>query len=231
MENQNLIEYIQSSLAQGKSKEEIYKELLNQGVKVDAIQNAFNQIVIEEEKKDTQKRTVRIIVIIGSILVGVGIFSFIAANWQEMTKVVKISVIVIAMLASYTGGWFFRERWHYEKTGEALLLLGAIIYGAGIFLVAQMFHTRGNWPDGFILWMIGTIIMAFATESFPLFYLTIPLGIAAIAGHPFGMFRDFAGYNPFLLTSFFLLLTATIVTFISGWLVKKRMPPELKEFY
>lgn len=231
MGNQKLVEYIQRSFTQGKSKDEIYKELLNQGWGIDAIQDAFNQIVTKEEKEDIQKRTVRIIVTIGAILVGIGIFSFVAANWQEMAKAVKILIIVIAMTASYTGGWFLREKWHYEKTGEALLLLGAIIYGAGIFLIAQMFHTRGNWPDGFILWMIGTIVMAFAAESFSLFYLAIPVGIAAIVGHPFGIFGAFGGYNPFLLTSSFLLLIATIVTFITGWLVKKRLPPELKEFY
>ena len=232
MENdQTIIEYIQQALVQGKSKEEIYKELLSQNWSIDAIQDAFGQIVNKEEKEDVQKRTTRIIVTIGAILIGVGIFSFIAANWQEMTKVVKIFIIVIAMISSYTGGWFLREKWHYEKTAEALLLLGAIIYGAGIFLIAQMFHIRANWPDGFILWMIGTIIMAFTAESFSLFYLAIPVGIAAIIGHPFGIFELLGGYDPFLLTSPFLLLIATIVTFIAGWLVKKRMPPELKDIY
>jgi uncharacterized membrane protein len=231
MENQTIIEYIQLSLTQGKSKEEIYKELLNQGWSVDAIQNAFNQIVTKEEKKYTQKRTLRVIVTTGAILIGVGIFSFIAANWQVMTKVAKILIIVIAMISSYTGGWFLREKWNYKKTGEALLLLGAIIYGAGIFLIAQMFHIRENWPDGFILWMIGNIVMAFAVESFSLFYLTIPIGIVALIGHPFILFRAPVGYNPFLLTSKFLLFIATIVTFIAGWFMKKRIPPELKEFY
>lgn len=231
MENQEIVGYIRSSLTQGKSKEDIYKELLNQGWSIDAIQKAFNQIVAKEEKEDTQKRIIRIIVTIGAILVGVGIFSFIAANWQEMAKVMKVLIIVIAMISSYTGGWFLREKWHYEKTGEALFLLGAIIYGAGIFLIAQMFHTRGNWPDGFILWMIGTIVMAFGADSFSLFYLAIPVGIAAIIGHPFGIFGSVGGYNPFLLTSSFLLFIATVITFIAGWLVKKRLPPEQKELY
>lgn len=231
MENQKLIEYIQLSLTQGKSKEEIYKELLNQGWNIDVIQDAFNQIITKEEKEDTQKRTIRIIVTIGAVLIGVGVFSFIAANWQGMANIVKVLTIVIMMAASYVGGWFLKEKWHYEKTGEALLLLGSIIYGAGIFLVAQMFHTRGNWPDGFILWMIGTIVMAFAVESFSLFNLAIPVGIAAVIGYPFGIFGSFGSHNPFLLTSSFLLLIATIITFITGWLVRKRMPPELKEFY
>lgn len=230
MDNQKLVEYIQSSFAQGKPKEEIYKELLNQGQSIDAIQDAFNQIVAKKKKEDIQKRTIRIIVIIGAILVGLGIFSFVAANWLVMPKVMKVSIIVIAMIASYTGGWFLREKWHHEKTGEALLLLGVIIYGAGIFLIAQMFHAREDWPDGFIFWMIGIIVMAFATESFSLFYLTIPVGVAAIISQPI-IFIVFGDYDPSLLRSSFLLLIATIVTFIAGWLVKKRIPPELKEFY
>jgi uncharacterized membrane protein len=235
MENEKIVEYIQLSLQQGKSKEEIYKELLNQGWNVDAIQNAFNRIVTKiitkKKKEDIQKKAIRIIVTMGAIFVGAGIFVYIAANWQEMTKLVKVLIIVIAMIASYTSGWFFREKQHYERTGEALILLGAIIYGAGIFLVGQIFHIRGNWPDGFILWMIGVIAMAFAAESFSLFYLAILVGIISIIGHPFGIFGNLSGYNPFLLTSSFLLFVATIVTFITGWLMRKRTPPELKEFY
>jgi uncharacterized membrane protein len=230
MLDQKLTNYTKNALAQGKSKEEIYKELLNQGWGIDVIQESFNVIVNEEEKKDISKRTIQIIVTIGAILVGAGIFSFIAANWQEMTKPIKIFIIVAAMLISYVAGWYLKEKMNLSKTGEALILLGAIIYGAGIFLIAQMFHIRANWPDGFILWMIGTIAVAYALKSYPLFYLSIPLGIIAIIGHPFNIFTEL-GFNSFLLTSSFLLFVATIITFITGRAIRKKMPPELKEFY
>ena len=134
------------------------------------------------------------------------------------------------MLIAYSSGWYLKETLKYVKTGEALIILGAIIYGAGIFLIGQMFNISTNWPDGFILWMIGTIAMAYAVESYPLFYLAIPLGIIALVGHPSGIFTGF-GYNSFLLTSSFLLLVATIITFVTGWIIRKKMPPELKEFY
>ncbi len=230
MIDQKVVDYIKTSLAQGKTKEELYKELLSQGWTIEVIQENFNAICTEQEKEDTSKKTIRIIVTIAAVLVGAGIFSFIAANWLEMTKSIKIAIILIAMIIAYGAGWYLKERSELLKTGEALILLGSIIYGAGIFLVAQMFNIRANWPDGFILWMIGTIAMAFAVESYPLFYLAIPLGIIAIVGHPFGIFTGF-GYNSFLLTSSFLLLVATIITFATGWIVRKKMPPELKEFY
>ena len=60
------------------------------------------------------------------------------------------------------------------------------------------------------------IAMAFAVESYPLFYLAIPLGIVAFTGHPFGIFTWF-WYNPFLLTSSF---TKTILV----WILKPTAP-------
>jgi len=230
MPEQKLIDYIKNSLAQGKTKEEIYKELLSQGWSVDVIQEGFNAIISKEEKEDTSKRTIRIIVTIGAILVGAGIFSFIAANWQEMSKLVKIFIILGAMLISYTAGWYLKEKMNLSKTGEALILLGVIIYGAGIFLVAQMFHIRANWPDGFILWMIGAIAVGYVIESYLLFYLSILLGIVAIIRHPFEIFNT-VGYDPFLLTSSFLLFVATIITFLIGRTVRKKILSDLKEFY
>lgn len=231
MIDQKIFDYIKTSLAQGKTKEELYKELLGQGWTIEAIQENFNATNTEQEKEDTSKRTISIIVTIGAILVGAGVFSFIAANWQEMSKAVKIGVILVSMLASYGIGWRLKEKLNLEKTGSALFLLGTIIYGAGIFLVAQMFHTRVNWPDGFILWMFGAITIAIALESFPHFYLAILLGIVAMVGYPIGIFTVVFGYRAFLSTPSFLLLIATIATFIAGWIVRKRMPPELKEFY
>lgn len=228
--DQKLVEHLKNSLAQGRSKEDIYKELLGQGWTIEVIQESFDAIGSEQEKEDTSKKTIHLIVIIGAVLVGAGIFSFVAANWSGITEPIKIAIIFISMILSYGAGWYLKEKLELQKTGDALILLGSIIYGAGIFLVAQMFNIRANWPDGFILWMLGTIAVAFAVESYPLFYLAIPLGIAAFIGHSFGIFTGF-GYDSFVLTSSFLFLVATIVTFATGWIVRKKMPENLKEFY
>jgi len=224
MADPKLLGHIQTSRSQGKSKEEIYKELLHQGWTVDAIQEGFLSLGARAAAEDTQKRTIWIFVLIGAILVGAGIFSFIAANWEKMARPTKVSIIVAAMLAAYAAGWHARENLHLKKTGEALILLGSIIYGAGIFLVAQMFHARADWPDGFILWTMGTIAMAHAAESFSLFYLAIPLGATALMGYPSSIFTHLR-FDRFLLTSSLLLLAATAVTFISGWAVRKKIPP------
>ena len=175
-------------------------------------------------KEDSKKRITTIMAIIGAILVGAGIFSFVAANWQEIGKFYKILIILCSMLSSYYGGWILKEKYHRVKTGEALILLGSIIYGAGIFLIGQMFNIRANWPDAFILWMFGLLALGLAMNSFAILYFAIPVGFVAIVGHPFDIFSNFME-DRFLLTSSFMLLTATIITFIFGIIFYKKTVP------
>lgn len=222
MADQKVVEYVKAALVEGKTREEIYKLLLEQGWSLEVIQGSFNSLQSEKEKEDGQKRTIRIIVTIGAILIAAGIFSFIAANWQGMSKFGKIFIILLSLLSSYAVGWYMKEKANLPRMGGALFLLGSLIYGAGIFLVAQMFNVRANWPDGFLLWMLGTIAMAFALESYGQFYLASILGIIALIGHPFGLV---IGPSPrsFLLTSSFLLAISTVVTFATGWIIRKRV--------
>ncbi len=230
MADQKIIEYIKTSLSQGKTQEDLYKELMAQGLTVDAIQENFYFLKEEHDKEGQSKKTIRIILVIGAILIGAGIFSFLAANWRGMSNTLKLIIIITLMLVAYAAGWQVKEKYKLVKTGQALIFLGAIIYGAGIFLVAQMFNIRANWPDGFILWMLGALAMAFVSESYSLFYLALLAGVVAIIGHPVLIFNSFR-MNSFFLTSSILLIIATIITFVTGLMIRKKIKPGLKEFY
>ncbi|MDD5555748.1 MAG: DUF2157 domain-containing protein [bacterium] len=228
MESRLSPEVVSDLLAGGMSEEGIYTELISRGHTVGEIQAAFAGIDGRAEGEDTQRRTIRIVLTAGAVLVAAGVFSFIAANWGGMPRPVKVATIIAAMLAVDAGAWHLRERTRLARTGDALLLLGSLMYGAGIFLVAQMFHVRANWPDGFILWMIGVIAMGFAAGAPRLFQLAFWIGAVALAGYPMGIFGELDGYNPFLLTSPFLLLVATLVLLASGAAIRRRMPVELR---
>ncbi len=224
MVNPRLVSDVQARLEQGRTPEEIYLELLQRGHLVREIEEAFSAAAVREEEPETQKKTISIVLLIGAVLVGAGIFSFIAANWQEMTRALKLGIIVASMLAAYVAGWYLKERLSMVRTGNALILLGSIIFGAGIFLIGQIFNVRANWPDGFILWMLGIIPLAFALQLYSLFSLALVVGVVGLAGHPFGIFDAFSSYNRFLLTSSFLLLAAAVATLLTGLLVRKWLP-------
>lgn len=228
MVNDQLKEYIRTAQGQGRSQDDLYRELLAQGWSVADIQAAQASLTSHVRQEDTQKRTVRIIVGIGAVLVAAGIFSFIAANWQGMTPGVKVAVIVFFLLLADALGWVSKETYGYQKTGEALYLLGALIYGAGIFLVAQIFNIHANWPDGFLLWMIGACLLGWAVDSYWLLGFALLPGLVAVIGYPFGIFTGFA-YNSFLLTSSWLLLVTTLVSLATGWFIRRKMPAEAFE--
>jgi uncharacterized membrane protein len=225
MTDQNTIETIKYNLDQGITKDQIYKDLLIQGLTLKDIDDAFSQAAVT---KDSRKKTVNVIVIFGAILIGAGIFSFIASNWQGILPAGKVGIILVSIIFFYVLGWYLSEYYKYPKTAEALYLLGTITYGAGIYLVAQIYNIRANWPDGMLLWLLGSVVMAYALESYVLYFFAVPLGIVAIFGYPSLLF-DFYGEDSLIFTSTFLLIITFVITFLVGIHMRNKMPEDLKQ--
>jgi len=85
----------------------------------------------------TQGRLVTILATLGSVLVGLGVILFFAANWQEIPRPVKLAMILIAIPAVYGVGYWLRYWRGYQRVGASVILLACLLYGAGIHLVAQ----------------------------------------------------------------------------------------------
>lgn len=98
---------------------------------------------------------IKIVLIVGSVLLGIGILSFIAANWINMSKLFKFILIVSSIIGvNFTG---YKLETSYPKTSISFYYLGVLIYGAGIFLIGQAFNLGGEFPTAFLLWAIGII--------------------------------------------------------------------------
>ncbi len=117
---------------------------------------------------------ITILIGLGSVLVGLGILSFIAANWQSMSKLVRIAVVLGGLVAVNTSGFYLWQRSSSRRIGQGLLLLGGILLGANLALLAQLFQISADTFILFMGWSIGVILMAYALG------LT-SLGVMAIA--------------------------------------------------
>lgn len=100
---------------------------------------------------------VKVVLTIGALLVGLGVLSFIASNWADMGKAAKLLVIVGLYAGAAGAGFSVSVR--FPKTGRSLVYLSGLIYGAGIFLIGQMFHLGGNFNQAFLLWSLGLLPM------------------------------------------------------------------------
>jgi uncharacterized membrane protein len=102
----------------------------------------------------------------GAIVIGLGVILLFAYNWDEIPKAGKLALVFLAVIASHAGGLHLLAKpgWR-PKLGEAILALGTMFYGAGIWLVAQIYNIDEHYPNGFLFWALGALAMAWAVRS------------------------------------------------------------------
>lgn len=104
----------------------------------------------------------------GALVIGLGVILLLAYNWSEIPKAGKLALVFGAVIGAHAGGLalYRREGWQ-RRLGEAFSLLGTMLYGAGIWLVAQIYHIDEHYPNGFLLWALGGLALAWILESIP----------------------------------------------------------------
>lgn len=103
---------------------------------------------------------------IGAVLLGLGLILLFAYNWASMHKFAKLAVVFLALLGAHGGGlWCRRSSRFHPALGEGLHLLGTVLFGAGIWLVAQIYHIDEHYPNAFLIWGLGALAMAWTMPS------------------------------------------------------------------
>ncbi|MDR3612310.1 MAG: DUF2157 domain-containing protein [Candidatus Obscuribacterales bacterium] len=120
---------------------------------------------------ESSNRLITIISILGSVLVGLGVLLFVGSNWQAMSSLMKLGIICGFIVTVNMLALKLHFHSHHQKLGSALFLLGGMIYGAGVWLIAQTFQLDLNWSLGLSIWSFGLIPMAVVTRSHPLVVL------------------------------------------------------------
>lgn len=103
---------------------------------------------------------------VGAVVFGLGIILFFAYNWADMHKFVKLALVFGAVIAAHGTG-FYLSASDKAKRGlvESLHVMGTMLFGAGIWLVAQIYHIDGHYPNAFIVWGLGALALAWAMPS------------------------------------------------------------------
>ena len=138
--------------------------------------------------------------IVGGLLIAAAFLAFVAAHWIEIPRLARFAILVAGMAAAYgLGAWFARS----EKPilSDLCASVGAIIFGAGIALVGQMYHLGGDFAGGMLLWAIGALVAAALTGS------RGALAVGLVAASLWSGMRTFeelhSPHLPFLLIWFF----------------------------
>jgi len=117
------------------------------------------------------------VAVLGVLLLGSGIITYFAANWSDMTKLTKLILLFSALYMSFFAATHFLKSDHSPLLGQALLVLGVIIFGANIMLIAQIYHIDEHYPNGVLFWTLGGLITSYVFKSHAVLALTISLSV------------------------------------------------------
>lgn len=132
-----------------------------------------------------RNRFITILVGLGSVLIGLGIITFVAANWQALPRAGKVTLLLSLFIGVNVAGFYLWRRPHeaQQRLGHALLLLGALILGANMGLMGQMFHITGAFYELCLAWGVGVLAMAYSLRLTSLGVLSILLiGLGYVIG-------------------------------------------------
>jgi uncharacterized membrane protein len=100
----------------------------------------------------------------GGLLIASSVAAFVAANWEEMPRLVKLGLILVSLAAALAIAARLQSRGS-TLGADAASTCGALIFGAGIALIGQMYHLPADWPAGAQLVALGALVVAALLRS------------------------------------------------------------------
>lgn len=177
------------------------------------------------EPRHVASRGITIFATIGAILVGLGVILFVGSNWDNMPPFLRIAVLFLAYGLSIGSAWMLEQR-GYNLIAESLWFLSTLIFGANIFLLAQIYNYSLTYWQGPFWWLVGAVAMGYAREKKAYGILAVPLILFTIGwlGGGKGWFTDdqfefiagHSGLSP--------LFPALGISFICLGLLSRKLP-------
>lgn len=123
------------------------------------------QAILRDSKpKGLGGRLVFLVGFLGALLLLFAAISFVAANWDDMSRLSRLTWLMVMLWIVYLIGWRFTANKH-PLLAEIAIFLGIGLFGVNIALIAQMFHIDSHPPGGILMWTIGALVSATLLQS------------------------------------------------------------------
>ena len=121
-----------------------------------------------------QERAIGLLPLLGGLLLGLGVLSLVAANWQDLPELVRLAILLFTLLAAYAAGEQALRR-QQRPLGIGLLSVGLLTFGAGIVLTGQMYHLVSHDARALLLWATAGLALTWLYRSRFLYLLTLTI--------------------------------------------------------
>lgn len=142
--------------------------------------------VEEENAKNHRIRLNICIYTIAAILIGIGVFAFVAANDWILSLLMSLPVLqILIMLMLSISALYFGYNLAYEKNkfprlGHSMIFLSTLLIGGTYALTGQNYHINANNSSLVFLWMLSILPIAYLFKNFAVNIVTIILYILGV---------------------------------------------------
>ncbi|MCQ2579185.1 MAG: DUF2157 domain-containing protein [Treponemataceae bacterium] len=137
--------------------------------------------LVSKQKKEKKKINFQMILsIISSLLIGGGIISLIAYNWNDIPRFAKsIAAFVICIMAPvlYVVLTKLRRTEFEQKSKEFFAILWNLLFGGSIAFISQTYRMASNPVAFFIAWLFISIGITYALKSYCSFCFSLLLTV------------------------------------------------------
>ncbi len=105
-----------------------------------------------------------VIGVVGGLLIAAAVLAFVAANWTEIPRLARLLLLLAGIATAHALAAGLSARGH-ALLADTAACVGAIVFGATIALVGQMYHLAGDFAGGLLLWTLGALLGAALTGS------------------------------------------------------------------
>jgi len=101
---------------------------------------------------------------IGVICLALAVAAFVAANWEAIPRVAKLSGILALLAGTHVLAGVAASRGR-RLVADLLTMFATLVFMSGLALVGQMYHLPQDWPAGAILVTVGSLAAAWLCGS------------------------------------------------------------------
>ena len=134
------------------------------------------RILSQYHTESSPHRGTMALTLIAVLMCAIGVLLVIGYNWERIPPAAKVAMVMVSVAAAFVGAAAAYAR-NRRTLGEVLACAGTLLFGNGIWLIAQVLHIQGHFPDAFLWFAIGAVAAAFLVES-----AAIGAGAAVLAG-------------------------------------------------
>ena len=157
--NNQLLNRIRKLKEEGNTKDEIYLTLLTEGYSVDDISQAFEQVQTTAYFHSEYDKLTNWAIYFGFILIALSAILFVGSNWKYFSPLKRVALLISGLVGSQALGCYLLqfESKRLNVLGKGFIILGLGLFGANVFLLAQIFNLPVRWTEGTQVWLLGAL--------------------------------------------------------------------------